>query len=182
MTDMIVVPGLGGSGLDHWQSRWEKNHPNMARIQPRSWDAPDLEDWVIALELAVSKADTPPILVAHSLGCLLVAIWQKTSALPVLGAFLVAVPDPQTQGFDLLAPSFANVPCDRLRFPSLIISSTSDPYDQRGYAFNKAQQWDSEYLSVGDCGHINDESGLGEWETGHQFLSSFVEKLKPIAA
>lgn len=178
MTDMIVVPGLGGSGSDHWQSRWERSFPKTVRIQPHSWDAPDLEDWVIALELAVSKADAPPILVAHSLGCLLVAIWQRNSALPVLGAFLVAVPDPQTQGFDLLAPGFDNVPCDKLRFPSLIISSTSDPYDRREYALNKAQQWNSEYISVGDCGHINDESGLGLWQTGRQLLSLYVEKLK----
>lgn len=180
MTDMIVVPGLGGSGPDHWQSRWEKNHPNIARIQPHSWEAPDLVDWLLALELAVGKAGTPPVLVAHSLGCLLVAIWQKTSALPALGAFLVAVPDPQTQGFDLLAPSFANVPSDRLRFPSLIISSTSDPYDRREYALNKAQEWNSEFLSIGDFGHINDECGLGEWQIGHQLLRSFVAKLKPI--
>ncbi|TIM38270.1 MAG: serine hydrolase family protein, partial [Mesorhizobium sp.] len=94
MTDFIIVPGIGGSGEAHWQTRWQRVNPAMRRFMPASWELPDFDDWIAALETAVSEAKTPPVLVAHSLGCLLVAHWQRISGRDVSGAFLVAVPDP----------------------------------------------------------------------------------------
>ncbi|WP_397453139.1 RBBP9/YdeN family alpha/beta hydrolase [Pseudomonas sp. NA-150] len=177
MAELIVVPGFGGSGPAHWQSRWEKNDPSIRRFQPQSWDEPELRNWIEALELAVSESVEPPVLIAHSLGCLLVAQWQTVSSLSVAGAFLVAVPDPSTPGFSETTPGFSHVASDPLRFPSLIVASTNDPYDAHRFAVEKAHQWRSEFCSLGDLGHINGQSGLGDWPFGKQLLDAFIARI-----
>lgn len=177
MTDLIIIPGFGGSGPAHWQSLWEELYPSTKRLQPESWDAPELDDWIAALELLVGACKTPPVLVAHSLGCLLVAFWQMKSSLPVAGAFMVAVPDPATDGFSTTTPSFVDVPTFPFRFPSLVVASTNDPYDANGFALTKVSQWKSDLCSVGNLGHINGQSGLGEWRFGQKLLESFLERV-----
>ena len=126
MTDFIILPGSGGSGEAHWQTRWQQANSAMRRFSPASWDLPDFDDWVAALETAVSQATTPPVLIAHSLSCLLVAHWQTVSGLEIAGAFLVAVPDPASPAYPAYAIPFAETPRGPLRFPSLIVASTDD--------------------------------------------------------
>ena len=75
MREVIIVPGIGGSGEAHWQSRWEKTEPRMRRFIPSSWDRPALEDWIEALDGEVGKSAKAPLIVAHSIACLLVAHW-----------------------------------------------------------------------------------------------------------
>src|SRR5206468_4446739 len=100
----------------------------MRRFQPSSWDLPDFPDWLAALERAVIAAPEPPVLIAHSLSCLLIAHWQKISQRPVKAALLVAVPDPAAAVFPGYGMAFAGIPDGRLRFPSLVVTSTDDPY------------------------------------------------------
>lgn len=177
MTTFIHLPGIGNSGDTHWQSLWEAADPAIRRFAPASWDEPDLADWIEALERAVRAATTPPVLVAHSLACLLVAHWQKASALPVRGAFLVAVPDPQSPAFPSQASSFAHPPEDGLRFPSQIVASSNDPYGTLSYAEARAEQWGSELTVIGAASHINGQSGLGDWPEGRQLLMAFASRL-----
>ncbi|WFU49477.1 RBBP9/YdeN family alpha/beta hydrolase [Sinorhizobium terangae] len=181
MTSIIILPGIGGSGEAHWQTLWEKEDPRMERFQPTNWEKPDLTDWISALERSVAAAPKPPILVAHSLACLLVAHWQQVSALPVTGAFLVAVPDPQGAAFPNEAKSFANPPTEALRFPSLIVASADDPYGSLDYARLRARQWQSRLAEIGACGHINGESGLGNWTEGFGLLTSFATESAKMA-
>ena len=51
---IVIVPGIGNSGPDHWQSHWETAFPGAARIAPASWDAPDLADWTAGSRSAIS--------------------------------------------------------------------------------------------------------------------------------
>src|SRR5262245_64114199 len=77
MTDIIVLPGIGGSGESHWQTRWEQADPRMRRFAPASWEHPVLADWIAALDTAIDAGQPRPLLLAHSLACLLVAHWQR---------------------------------------------------------------------------------------------------------
>ncbi|MGY4505733.1 putative alpha/beta hydrolase family esterase [Bradyrhizobium sp. GM24.11] len=138
MTEFIHLPGIGSSGEDHWQSHWEQADPAIRRFAPASWDQPDLVDWIVALDRAVGAAKRPPVLVAHSLACLLVAHWEKQGSAPVKGALLVAVPDPRSPAFPAEAAGFASVPEERFRFPSLIVASTNDPYASLPYVEARA--------------------------------------------
>lgn len=176
MTEFIHLPGIGNSGAAHWQSHWEDANPGIRRFAPMDWDRPDLSDWIAALEHAVGQAQTPPVLVAHSLACLLVAHWQQVSSLPVKGAFLVAVPDPSSPAFPAEAASFANVPQARFRFSSLMVASANDPYASLSYARTRAEQWGSELKTIGAAGHINGQSGLDDWSEGLALLRNFASQ------
>lgn len=170
---IVILPGIGGSGETHWQTRWEQSDPSMHRFQPGDWDHPALGDWLGALERAVKAAPSPPLLVAHSLSCLLIAHWQSGSALPIAGAFLVAVPDPASAVFPAEATSFTRVPIARFRFPSLIVASSNDPYATPEHARARANQWGSGLVEAGALGHINGASGLGDWPQGRGLLEAF---------
>lgn len=174
MTHFIVLPGSGGSGPAHWQSRWESADPAMRRFQPSSWDLPDFTDWLAALEAAVIAAPEPPVLVAHSLSCLLIAHWQKISQRPVKAALLVGVPDPASAVFPEYGMAFARIPEGRFRFASLVVTSTNDPYGSAEYAEARARRWGSRLVVIGPFGHINAESGLGDWPEGLKLLDGLV--------
>ncbi|MEA3177447.1 MAG: serine hydrolase [Gammaproteobacteria bacterium] len=78
--ETIILPGIGGSGNDHWQTLWKQRGMSGPVFEPSSWDTPDLDDWAAALERAVRSTKHPPLLIAHSLACLLVAHWGATTA------------------------------------------------------------------------------------------------------
>lgn len=177
MTEIIHLPGIGNSGKSHWHTLWEDADPAIRRFAPTSWDDPDCSDWVTALEKAVCAAQTPPILVAHSLACLLVAHWHQVSDLPVRGAMLVAVPDPLSPAFPSQARSFADAPQRKFRFPSLIVASTDDPYGSLPYVQTRAEQWGCDLTNIGAAGHINGESELGNWPEGLALLSEFESRV-----
>lgn len=174
MTDIVILPGIGGSGELHWQTRWERRNPQCRRLQPADWNRPELEDWISALDRVVGAAPKPPLLVAHSLACLLVAHWQQASTAPVAGAFLVAVPNPQSEAFPVEAARFADPPPRKFRFPSLIVASANDPYGTIEHARGRASQWGSGIVEVGELGHINEASGLGDWPQGNALLMAFA--------
>jgi predicted alpha/beta hydrolase family esterase len=176
MTEFIHLPGIGNSGEAHWHSHWENADPAIRRFAPASWDQPELSDWIAALDKAVSEARTPPILVAHSLSCLLVAHWQNVSRLPVKAAFLVAVPDPSSAVFPAQAAGFADVPQHGFGFPSLIVASINDPYGALPYVEARAKQWGSMLKVIGPAGHINGQSGLGAWPEGLSLLTEFARQ------
>jgi predicted alpha/beta hydrolase family esterase len=178
MTEYVILPGIGGSGDAHWQSAWQRQRKDMYRFSPRDWDEPERQDWVQALEAAVSERRSPCVLVAHSLACLLVAHWSLASSTKVLGAFLVAVPDPQGPAFPQAAADFAPVPEIPLRFPSLIVASSDDPYASLEYAQARARQWGSSLVVAGPRGHINGQSKLGQWQEGLDLLQSFTAEAR----
>ncbi|MBP5858385.1 serine hydrolase family protein [Marivibrio halodurans] len=173
MIPVITLPGIGGSGPTHWQSAWEAKDPTIVRFQPARWDRPDLADWIASLDSAVAAAPAAPLLVAHSLACLLVAHWAARGARPVRGAFLVCVPDPRSAAFPVEAREFDDVPGGRLPFPALVVASTDDPFGTIDYSKARAEQWGAGHVSVGAHGHLNAASNLGDWPQGTALFEAF---------
>jgi predicted alpha/beta hydrolase family esterase len=169
MADIIILPGIGNSGDTHWQTLWQQSDPAMRRFAPACWDRPDLADWIAALDREVARSAEPPVLVAHSLACLMVAHARPR----VAGAFLVSVPDPASAAFPQEAAGFADPPAVRFAWPSLIVASTNDPFGTEGYMRTRAGQWGSGFVAVGAHGHINGGSGLGDWPAGRNLLHAF---------
>ncbi len=173
---MIILPGINGSDELHWQTLWQRSATHSAiRINPSSWDAPELEDWLAALSKAVKASKEPPLLLAHSLGCLLVAFWaaRHPSESIVRGAFLVAPPDPHSPMFPKCASSFREPPQILLPFPSLVVASTNDPYASLDAAEAFAVRWGSGFVNAGALGHVNSDSQLGDWRAGRDLLEAF---------
>lgn len=174
----VILPGITGSGVEHWQTKWEESDRAMRRFAPGDWDQPVLEDWVESLEKAVAEAQEPVVLVAHSLACLLVAHWAAITQYKVAGAFLVSVPDPNAAAFPAAARSFRSFPTAPLPFPSLIVSATDDPFGSVEYRLQLAEAWGSKVVLVGEVGHINSKSGLGPWQEGRDLLTAFSAGLR----
>src|SRR5215470_16324382 len=92
-TPILMLPGYGDSGPQHWQSLWEAEDARCRRVVQRDWFAPTLAEWRERLDRAVAACEQPPILVAHSLGCVLVAHWARQARRPISSALLVAPAD-----------------------------------------------------------------------------------------
>jgi len=176
MVAFVVVPGVGGSEESHWQTRWEQEWgADAVRIEPQSWDAPDHDDWVDAVDRAVRSLEVAHgevVVIGHSLGCWAATQWLAgASGSPVRGMMLVAPPDPAGAAFAAAAgPTFAQVRARPLDCPSVVVASTNDPYCSVEEAEHLAAGWGSELRVVGARGHINASSGLGAWREGREIL------------
>src|SRR3989344_4248880 len=80
---VLLIPGIYNSGPTHWQSLWQPRHAGVARVEQADWDHPDCDTWVRTLDDAVAASPQPPILVAHSLGCLVAVHWAARHPRPV---------------------------------------------------------------------------------------------------
>ncbi len=170
---VLIVPGLGDSGLEHWQSRWEADEPTWRRVKQTDWDRPRCADWVQALDDAVRSAGAPVVIAAHSLGCVTVGHWGREGR-RVEGALLVAPTDVESSSSPKGPQGFAPVPLARLAFPSILVASRDDPYVSLARARFFADAWGSAFVDVGCLGHINAQSGVGRWEKGRTLLSSLL--------
>ncbi|PTY38496.1 hypothetical protein BGP77_12370 [Saccharospirillum sp. MSK14-1] len=172
----LILPGYGDSGPQHWQSRWQQD-THFERVEQTDWIHAERTAWVAALEGAVQRnADRQLWLVAHSLGCLTVAFWAAEHPLTqVQGALLVAPPDPNGDQFPASVRGFNPVPAQWLPFPSTVVMSTNDPYAKPAFAEQCATQWGSHLVNLGDCGHINHDSGLDDWPEGRALLQALME-------
>lgn len=180
---ILTVPGLANSGPGHWQTRWEEALPDCRRVDLGLWDDPHRNTWVNKLNLAIQRADRPVILAAHSLGCLAVAWWAEYEqpARPaqggkVIGALLVAPPDVEDRPLDRRLTRFAPVPPSELPFPSILVASRDDPYMPIGKAHRLARQWGARFADAGAVGHINAQSGLGDWAFGRLLLNRLLPR------
>jgi predicted alpha/beta hydrolase family esterase len=174
---VLIVPGLGNSGPGHWQSLWEAR-AGYVRVQQRDWDYPVLSEWLGSLDRAVQEAAADVLIVAHSLGTLLVTHWLARTQARIGGALLVAVPDPQAPGFPPQARGFAPVSQFPLDCASIVVASIDDPYGDLPFARRCAKSWGSRLVNIGQAGHVNAASGLGEWNEGHRLLESLRAKIE----
>ena len=173
---VLLVPGLGGSGPDHWQTLWERQRADCRLVDLGLWDRPHRNTWVNKLNHAILDAGRdarrPVVLVAHSLGCLAVSWWaalERPASDAVVGALLVAPPEVDFYPLDDRLTAFAPAPESALPFRSILVASHDDPYMSFRRARRLAGIWGSGFADAGRVGHINADSQLGDWPFG-QFL------------
>jgi len=174
-TVYLTVPGVTNSSPQHWQSLWEKEFPEkFSRIEQEEWDTPVCSDWTDYIELEVQmRKPENVVLVAHSLGCTAVAHWAgqyAATAKGIKGAFLVAPSDCEAPTYNFDTKGFAPIPLIKLPFKSLVVASANDEYVSLGRAKQFAEAWGSEFVDVGEKGHINAGAGFGEWNEGLELL------------
>jgi uncharacterized protein len=169
----VTVPGIDGSGAEHWQSLWEPDL-GAVRIRPASWSEPDEADWLRALDEALAEsAPQPVVVIAHSLGCLLTATRLAAGPSSIAAALLVAPPDASGPTFPAAASSF-RTPRVPLPVPTLVVASLDDPYASISASEAMADAWAARLVTIGAGGHINAASGLGSWPEGRQLLADLL--------
>ncbi len=166
-TRVLLLPGWLDSGPEHWQSRWERSF-GWQRVQQHDWVWPRRGDWMAQLETTLLASVGPAVLVAHSLGCHLVAAWAAHSSHVdrVCGALLVAPPDLEAPGLPPQLAGWRPARRQRLPFAAQVTYSSNDPFCSPAWAEQLAADWGAEPRCIGARGHINAESGLGDWPEG----------------
>jgi len=168
---ILIVPGRGNSEPGHWQSIIETRLPGTLRVQQADWDAPKLDAWSKNIDRAVRACPYPPLLVAHSFGCLAAAHAQIELCTPVGATLFVAPADPERFG----------LPCsifsETLAHPGIVVASDNDPWLSRDKAEALAAEWGLECINLGSAGHINVASGFGRWPFGETITTSMRNEL-----
>lgn len=175
---VLLLPGWQNSDVQHWQSHWEAQH-GYTRVQQHDWQRPLRGDWSIQLQEAVLDSDRDVVLVAHSLGCILAAWWAAHSPLAkskVRAALLVAPGDVEQDNLRQVLPGWSPIMLQKLPFPSVLVGSENDPYCSLARAQQMAQAWGASFVNLGPAGHINSDSGLGDWQEGHALLQSLMKE------
>lgn len=155
----------------------ERADARFVRVAMPDWNHAFRNGWCLALDRAIDAARGPVTIAAHSLGTLTTAWWATRYARPaalakVRGALLVALPDPAGAVFPADAHGFGPVPHERLPFPTRVVASSDDPYGSISFARGCAQAWGSVFHDLGPRGHINADSGLGDWPDGRRWLDA----------
>jgi len=169
-TPVLIVPGLHDSGPGHWQTLWQAQHPSFVRVFQDDFATPALGRWSTTIARAIDACDLPPIVVAHSFGCLATAHAVSHRQCMLAGALLVAPADPDR--FNVAS----RLPPRRLPFPSTVVGSTNDPWIKLVRAGALAANWASRFVGYVDAGHINAESGHGAWPAGMALLRDIAER------
>lgn len=169
----LLLPGWLNSDPDHWQSHWERLHADL-RVDQDDWEWPRRGDWMARLDETLLAEPGPALLVAHSLGCQLVAAWAAHSrhTARVQGALLVAPPDTERHDMPPQLHSWRPIVRQPLPFGAIVVLSTDDPYCDAPRGAEMAAQWGARMVSLGPRGHINASSGLGHWPEGRALLDT----------
>jgi uncharacterized protein len=173
---VLLLPGWLNSGEGHWQTRWEALHRDQ-RVQQDDWVWPRRGDWMAQLDEALLADPRPALLVAHSLGCQLVAAWATHSQHTgrVKGALLVAPPDTEREDMPPNLFNWRPIIRQPLPFPAQLVYSSNDPYCSEPRALGMAADWGvPSPINAGPLGHLNGDSGLGDWPAGRALLASWL--------
>lgn len=172
----LIVPGLYGSELHHWQTWLEHKLPTALRVQQSDWDNPILAEWTANVLHYIDHCSGKCWLVAHSFGCLASVVAAVQRPERIAGAMLVAMANPHSfntqglrQGEPYLAATgsiAAQLPKRPLGFPSVVVASSNDPWMRLENAQLWAERWESHFINLGHAGHINVASGYGPWPQG----------------
>lgn len=179
----LLLPGWQDSDAAHWQSHWARQF-GVPRVQQDDWWWPRRGDWMMRLEETLLADERLAVLIAHSLGCQLVAAWATHSrhTARVLGALLVALPDIARADMPPQLQAWAPIPLQPLPFASTAVLSSDDPYCSAARGRQMASAWGSEIVDAGAAGHLNSASGLGDWPAGQALLRAVLQRSGAAAA
>lgn len=180
---VLLLPGWQNSDAAHWQSRWERTYGDR-RVEQHEWMHPRRGDWSARLEEEVLAAPGQVLLVAHSLGCILVAAWAAHSrnAHKVRAALLVAPGDVERDDLRQMIPGWGPIVRQPLPFRAAMIAADNDPYCAIDRSRGMAADWGARFIDAGReriggaGGHLNSESGLGDWREGRALLNEISKE------
>ena len=180
MIHTVIVPGVGGSEHDHWQSWLQRQLKSCSRVQQQDWNKPVLHEWIEQFVKTVQAIQEPIQIVAHSFGCLTtVAALAQHPELnqKIKNLVLVAPANPARFGDTGFARESQNDYQQyfhqlKLQVPTQMIISENDPWLNFQDALQLAKAWKIRPKNLGQVGHINVASGFGPFPEIYDFLIS----------
>ncbi|MEG0030635.1 RBBP9/YdeN family alpha/beta hydrolase [Acinetobacter sp.] len=180
MIHTVIVPGVGGSEHDHWQSWLQRQLKSCSRVQQQDWNKPVLHEWIEQFVKTVQAIQEPIQIVAHSFGCLTtVAALAQHPELnqKIKNLVLVAPANPARFGDAGFARDSQNDYQQyfhqlKLQVPTQMIISENDPWLNFQDALQLAKAWKIRPKNLGQVGHINVAAGFGPFPEIYDFLIS----------
>ena len=180
MIHTVIVPGVGGSEHDHWQSWLQRQLKSCSRVQQQDWNKPVLHEWIEQFVKTVQAIQEPIQIVAHSFGCLttVAALAQHPELNQnIKNLVLVAPANPARFGDAGFARESQNDYQQyfhqlKLQVPTQMIISENDPWLNFQDALKLAKAWKIRPKNLGQVGHINVASGFGPFPEIYDFLIS----------
>jgi predicted alpha/beta hydrolase family esterase len=168
----LVLHGWQGSGPGHWQTwlvdRLRSHGESVSYPELPEPDTPRLDRWLEALEHELTRQPDAPVVVCHSLACVL---WLQYAHAGAVGAhaeraLLVSPPSPSAElpgveGFFPLAVEPAAAA--RAAGSTLIVASDDDPYCVEGAERLYGEPLELPVHVVAGGGHLNADAGYGPW-------------------
>ena len=183
---ILTIPGLDNSGPTHWQSLWERRFADSERIQLGNWSAPQKDQWGARIAETIAAEPEPVLVAAHSLGCHAFVHWfagaSSVARDRIAGALLVAPPDLSELRRSNRAASFTDSPPLSSQVPMIVVASDDDPYAKTAHVWRLSRHWDARFVNAGPFGHINADSGIGDWPYGQYLLASLQPAPTPALA
>ncbi|MFT4545497.1 MAG: putative alpha/beta hydrolase family esterase [Bacteroidia bacterium] len=169
---IINIPGLHNSGENHWQSIWEREHPEkFFRVTQRDWDRPDCETWIARIEEELKHFEYQDlVLVDHSVGCVAIIKWFEKYNHLIKGALFVAPSDVDNEAYPTYITGFRPMTMAKLPFKSIVVASSNDHVVDINRAMQFAKAWSSDLHILKDAGHVEPKSGFGKWNDGLTLL------------
>jgi len=170
---LVIVPGLHGSGAEHWQSWLHGQVAGSVRVEQDAWSTPDLAAWSERVaDTIAALGPGPHVVAAHSFGCLAtVHALARRPALDVAQLLLVAPAEPGR--FDVAGL----LPQSRLAVGSCVVASDNDPWMSATQAHAWALRWGSDWINLGQAGHINVDSGYGPFPLAREWAAGVLARL-----
>ena len=144
---VLLLPGWLDSDAGHWQSHWERTH-GYTRVLQSDWLWPKRGDWMARLEEVLLAGDEP--------------------------AWLVAPPDVERNDMPPNLRPWRPVVRRPLPFASIALTSDDDPFGEAEPTRRLVREWGARQVSIGNAGHVNAASELGDWPAGHALLSELM--------
>lgn len=191
MTHTVIVPGVGGSEHNHWQSWLQRQLMSCSRVHQHDWNLPVLKEWIAQFVKTVAPIQDDLQIVAHSFGCLTtVAALAQHPELnqKVKKLILVAPANPARFGDAGFARNSQNDYADyfhqlKINVSATMIISENDPWLAFEDAQRLAKSWKLKPVNAGQAGHINVASGYGPFpEIYHYLISEKPAPHIPLAA
>lgn len=183
----IIVPGVGGSNEQHWQTWLEQRLPNTVRVM-QQWNQPVLEQWIKQWVHTIKQSKGKRLqIIAHSFGCLtsIAALAQHPDLQDKIEKLILVAPaNParfSPQGFahkdhDSFFEYFQSL---QIQVPCIMLISENDPWLSFDDAKYFAKQWKVPYVNLGKVGHINVDSGFGAFPMLLPYLVSKQKQDRP---
>jgi uncharacterized protein len=174
---LLVVPGLGDSAPEHWQSWLQKLHKDSVRVVQHDWHAPDLERWSARIDSTLARSGPVPWLaVAHSFGALaLVHHLANASHTAIDAALLVAPADPDKFGLG------EQLPAAPLTVPATMVLSRNDPWLTFSAGQRWAARWGCAAVDLGEAGHVNVAAGFRTLPLAQLWIAARRQRLARVS-
>ncbi|MCH9812565.1 MAG: alpha/beta hydrolase [Epsilonproteobacteria bacterium] len=179
MKKVLLLHGWGGSDYPHWQS-WlageiAKTYGNVSFPLLDNPHFPSKNRQMRQIKRLLLE-EKPDIVICHSLACTLwFHLCQEANITPIEHLLLVAPPSIETN-IDTIKTFFpVIIPTDLYAKEVMVVTSTNDPYLNIKEAHHIQKTLGVEMKIIENAGHINDESGYGNWPWVYNWVK---ERLK----